>query len=256
MIRISVLSSHRTNGFGAASICVFLSRYNREASVRSSSFAALCHISFAEPRYPGTVDEKLSSEVETYVWMQDRCADVRIPHLYGFGFSDHRHVSSPYCLVAPRPNDDWNVTCLIDLEWVYSLPAEMLAVPYWLTGRGIDEIADELSEFDEVRREFMSALEEEEAKICPKNKPTLASIMHESWESKAVWFWRCLTSVNAMFFLVDDHFCPCYFPLSSKIEEVLSQYWCQGSAGVVARKAADHKEYVKELEVLFSKQSA
>ena len=47
---------------------------------------------FAEARYPGTVDEKLSSEVGTYVWMQDRCHDVRIPHLYSFGFSDHRHV--------------------------------------------------------------------------------------------------------------------------------------------------------------------
>jgi hypothetical protein len=47
----------------------------------------------AEAKYPGTVDEKLSSEVGTYVWMQDRCPDIRIPHLYGFGFSDHRHVS-------------------------------------------------------------------------------------------------------------------------------------------------------------------
>ncbi len=46
----------------------------------------------AEARYPGTVDEKLSCEVGTYAWMQDWCPDVRIPHLYGFGFSDHRHV--------------------------------------------------------------------------------------------------------------------------------------------------------------------
>jgi hypothetical protein len=42
--------------------------------------------------YPGTVDEKLSSEAGTYVWMQDRCPDVRIPQLYGFGFSDRRYV--------------------------------------------------------------------------------------------------------------------------------------------------------------------
>ena len=39
----------------------------------------------AEAKYPGTVDEKLSSEIGTYVWMRDRCPDVRIPHLYGFG---------------------------------------------------------------------------------------------------------------------------------------------------------------------------
>lgn len=46
----------------------------------------------AEARYPGTVDEKLRCEVGMYAWMQDWCRDIRIPHLYGFGFSDHRHV--------------------------------------------------------------------------------------------------------------------------------------------------------------------
>lgn len=30
-------------------------------------------------------------------------------------------------------DDDWNLTCLIDLEWLCALPAEMLNVPYWLT---------------------------------------------------------------------------------------------------------------------------
>ena len=40
----------------------------------------------------GKVDEKVSSEVGTYAWMQDRCSDIRIPRLYGFGFSDYRHV--------------------------------------------------------------------------------------------------------------------------------------------------------------------
>ena len=55
----------------------------------------------AEARYPGTVDEKLSSEVGTYAWMQQHCPNIRIPHLYGFGFSDHRHVSCyAYYLIA------------------------------------------------------------------------------------------------------------------------------------------------------------
>jgi hypothetical protein len=47
----------------------------------------------AEAKYPGTIDEKLSCEVGTYVWMQDRCPDIPVPYLYGFGFSDNRHVS-------------------------------------------------------------------------------------------------------------------------------------------------------------------
>lgn len=153
-------------------------------------------------------------------------------------------------------DENWNITCLIDLEWICALPAEMLAVPCWLTGRGIDEIVEnELHEFDKVRQEFMNIFEEEEIKVASKHKPTLASIMYEGWKSEAVWFWGCLTSTNAMLSLVEDHICPKFSPLSSKAEEILSQYWCQNSAKVVERKVTDHEEYIKELEVLFSKQT-
>ncbi|PNY29609.1 Uncharacterized protein TCAP_00475 [Tolypocladium capitatum] len=31
----------------------------------------------------------------------------------------------------------WNVTAVIDLEWVCARPAEMIDVPYWITGLGI-----------------------------------------------------------------------------------------------------------------------
>jgi hypothetical protein len=153
-------------------------------------------------------------------------------------------------------DENWNITCLIDLEWVCALPVEMLAVPYWLTGRGIDEIVeDDLCEFDKVRQEFMKIFEEEEVNMASKHKPALASIIYEGWKSEAVWFWGCLTSTNAMFALVEDHICPRFSPLSSKTEEIFSQYWCQGSAEVVRRKVTDHEGYIKELEVLFSKQT-
>jgi hypothetical protein len=52
----------------------------------------------AEAKYPGTIDEKLSSEVGTYVYIEELCPDIRIPQLYGFGFSDSRHVSFTYDL--------------------------------------------------------------------------------------------------------------------------------------------------------------
>jgi hypothetical protein len=58
----------------------------------------------AEARYPGTVDEKISCEVGTYAWMQDNCPHTRIPHLFGFGFSDNRHVS-------PLLDTDIPITC-------------------------------------------------------------------------------------------------------------------------------------------------
>ncbi|KND92742.1 hypothetical protein TOPH_02888 [Tolypocladium ophioglossoides CBS 100239] len=53
----------------------------------------------AEHHYPGTVDEKLSSEVSTYIWMQQHCHDVPIANLLGFGFTDGRHFAQ----VCRRP---------------------------------------------------------------------------------------------------------------------------------------------------------
>ena len=153
-------------------------------------------------------------------------------------------------------DDDLNVTCLIDLEWICALPAEALAVPYWLTGHGIDEIVEgNLCEFDQVRQEFMNIFEEEQISIAWKHKPTLASLMDEGWKSGAVWFWGCLTSKNARLSLVEDHLCPRFSPLTSKAEEIISQYWQPNSAEVVRRKVDDHERYKRDLNVLFSKQT-
>jgi len=151
---------------------------------------------------------------------------------------------------------DWNITCLIDHEWVCALPAEMLSVPYWLTGCGIDEIIeDRLGEFDIVRQEFMDIFEEEEIRMTPTDAPSLTTIMHDGWKSGAVWFWHCITSVNAAFALVEDHIGPKFLPLSTKTEGILSQYWCQSSSLVAERKVADREEYVKRLQVLFDEEA-
>lgn len=55
----------------------------------------------AEARYPGTADEKLSCELETYVWMQERCPEIPVPHLHGFGFADNHQVSILFDLRCP-----------------------------------------------------------------------------------------------------------------------------------------------------------
>ena len=91
--------------------------------------------------------------------------------------------------------------------------------------------------------------------MTSKQKPMLASIMHGGWETDGVWFWRCLTSTNAMISLVEDHICPRFSRLSSKAEEIISQYWCSDSAKVVDRKVADYRGYEKDLEALFSAQT-
>ncbi len=76
-------------------------------------------------------------------------------------------------------------------------------------GRGIDEIVQaHLTEFDEVRHKFMHVIEGEESRMAPHHRLALAATIQESWESGAVWFWRCLSSVNATISLVEDHLSP------------------------------------------------
>lgn len=149
-------------------------------------------------------------------------------------------------------DDDWNLTCLIDLEWVSALPVEALAVPYWLTGRGIDQLVDQdLVEFDKVHEEFMEVFDEVEAASPLGGGASLAGVIRESWESGTVWLWHCLTCVDAIISLVQEHVAPRYFGMSVRVEVVLSQYWCQGAEEVVKQKVAEHKEYAEELGALF-----
>ena len=60
------------------------------------------------------------------------------------------------------------------------------------------------------------------------------------------YIYKCMIS------LVEDHICPRFSRLSSKAEEIISQYWCQGSAEVVQGKVIDYEGYKEELKDLFS----
>lgn len=153
-------------------------------------------------------------------------------------------------------DEQWNVTCLIDLEWLCALPAEMLSVPYWLTGCAIDHLKDDnLGEFEKVHEEFMLQFEEQEHSIRAGHGLTLSAIMRETWESRGTFFWYCITSINAMDFVLDFHICSRFSSrLTQSIEKTLSRFWCEDVDRVVERKLADHKMYDTELRRLFDEQ--
>lgn len=147
---------------------------------------------------------------------------------------------------------EWNVTCVIDLEWVYAMPAEMLTVPYWLTGRGIDMLDGEsFAEFNSFREEFMLAFEEEEQKMPGIHGLPLARIMQESWDSGGAWFWLSLDSVNAAYSLVYDHILPRFTRKLVKFRETMYGFWSQESDKVVQTKLADYRAYDEELRKVF-----
>ena len=80
---------------GGFNVCVPV-RLGSADSGEQQSLLFRCPLPYklGEDNYPGTTDEKLGCEVGAYIWMQENCTDIRIPHLYGFGFSDGRQVSA------------------------------------------------------------------------------------------------------------------------------------------------------------------
>ncbi|GAB1311532.1 hypothetical protein MFIFM68171_01742 [Madurella fahalii] len=154
-------------------------------------------------------------------------------------------------------DEDWNVTCLIDLEWICALPVEMLAVPYWLTDCSIDEIIDgKYTLFDEARRAFLAAMDEEVKTIPPAHDIPITRTMQDLWVSKTVWFWACIRSLNGWLFLFEDHIVPKFSAKKDLISDLkhASAFWMQDVDAVVKAKVEDEEQYQAELHSLFSSQ--
>lgn len=155
-------------------------------------------------------------------------------------------------------DDEWNPTCLVDLEWICALPVEMITVPYWLTGQAINGLTDKaLDEFNETRQEFMCAFEEEEQKVRAGHDVSITRVMDHGWASDGVWFWQVVDSVGGLYSLVKDHLYGRFFVDDSRegrnteVEEMLSMLWCEDAAGMVEKKSSEYKMYADKLRVLY-----
>lgn len=49
-----------------------------------------------EHESPGNTEEKLRTEIATYLWLSENCPDVPIPTLHAFGLPDGSMVRPPY----------------------------------------------------------------------------------------------------------------------------------------------------------------
>ncbi|KAK9438802.1 Aminoglycoside phosphotransferase [Metarhizium brunneum] len=152
-------------------------------------------------------------------------------------------------------DDDWNITCLLDLEWLCALPPEALSAPYWFTGRSIDGIVDNhegqnLTEYDGIRKEFMRAFSEEESRF--KLVWPLSRIMEEMWQSKGTWFWHSLESVNGAYYLVYDHLVPQFSESISGLDKSFALLWRRKSQHIVEKKISDFNGYTQKLGRLYT----
>ncbi|PWY93952.1 hypothetical protein BO94DRAFT_612638 [Aspergillus sclerotioniger CBS 115572] len=167
-----------------------------------------------------------------------------LPH-----FSNREFREGPffYRLTDLHPSNifvdtDWNIKCVIDLEWACSLPAETLRPPYWLTGRSVDDLTDEhLEEFARAH-EFVEVFEEEEKLVPPINDDHSyrTNLMRRGWQIGNFWYFQALDSPKGLYNLFEQHIHPIFASntsVGSHFSRIVSDYWAADVEAVIARSS-------------------
>lgn len=156
-------------------------------------------------------------------------------------------------------DDDWHVTCLIDLEWACSQPAEMLHPPYWLTNRAIDQITDEyLVAYSERHKEFMSVFEVEEKALG--SDACYADMMRAGWNTGSFWYFSAIDSFSGLYNLFLQHIQPIYGTTAARewkeFERSVAPYWAPDSLEFISQKVKEREHYLEQIRERFRSQHA
>ncbi|KAL2068508.1 hypothetical protein VTL71DRAFT_14845 [Oculimacula yallundae] len=149
-------------------------------------------------------------------------------------------------------DDDWNITSLIDLEWACSLSLQLQCPPYWLSGRGIDQMepGEHLDEFQELVLEYIDIFEQEEKAVVGKPLQQ-APMMRRCWETGTFWYFQAINSPKGLYRVFNEHIQRKFYPPHCDMQifdELVSPYWCVGTAAVIGKKLEEEKEYKDKIE--------
>ena len=143
-------------------------------------------------------------------------------------------------------DDAWNITGLIDLEWICARSPQMIDIPYWITSRSIDEICsrDYLAEYTAARESFMTAFKEEEEKATGG----LSNTIDNAYLSRATWFFHALDSINAMYLIFERQLRPQFiYSFPERVDPYFAVFWTRQVKDVVERKLQEKEEYDRKL---------
>lgn len=144
-------------------------------------------------------------------------------------------------------DDRWNITCLVDLEWACSRPAEMIHPPWWLTNQSVDEI--DLGEYEPLHKEFMQAIAEQMSKHPHQSQGQLYSILQEGWSKGTFWYALALDSPTGLFRIFYDHIQPRFSKdhiNDAAFFRITMDYWTINAARFIQQKLK-HKEHYDQL---------
>lgn len=148
-------------------------------------------------------------------------------------------------------DDNWNITRLIDLEFLCSCPIELLRAPSWLTGFAIDELWDHLEEYKVLYDQFVQAVAEQE--ITTRQDNALSQRLREDWTSGRFWYSIALGSINGFTAMFADHHRPRYFKhwKFDKDAWPLAQLWSRDVSEFLDMKVAGMEVYNERVREAF-----
>ncbi|KAJ9365557.1 hypothetical protein C8Q69DRAFT_293717 [Paecilomyces variotii] len=155
-------------------------------------------------------------------------------------------------------DQDWNIKHIIDLEWACSLPLEHLLVPYWLTGKGVDQLTGpEYERFENCYRQFTNAIRQEEINAPLYYEGTiysLAATMDRALEQRHYWYLSALKSPKGLFNLFRDQLQSLYEEPPPKVSlcAAVSPFWTPGMSSFVSSKLKDFAQYIQEVRDIFN----
>ncbi len=150
-------------------------------------------------------------------------------------------------------DDDWNVTCIIDLEWTAVLPLEFIRTPRWLTSQAVDEI--NVDNYNVSREEFMGIFEKEEGYLgrCDDNF-RCSSIVNRTWTLGTFWYVLALQSSTGLHTLLYDRIQPRFHKVDEDSTDFYIstyQYWTENANAFIKKKVEDKIAYDEKLCEVF-----
>ncbi|KNG83006.1 hypothetical protein ANOM_009588 [Aspergillus nomiae NRRL 13137] len=153
-------------------------------------------------------------------------------------------------------DENWNITCLVDLEWACSRPAEMIHPPYWLSNQSVDGI--DLGEYESLHKEFMHAFAEQIPRYPHQSGERLHSILHEGWDQGTFWYALALDSPSGLFQIFYDHIQPRFSKdhiNDAVFFRITMDYWTVNAAKFIHQKVKDKEKYDRLLLEAFTQPS-
>ncbi|RMZ79397.1 hypothetical protein DV738_g3365, partial [Chaetothyriales sp. CBS 135597] len=167
------------------------------------------------------------------------------------------HGPFVFCLTDLYPwnilvDGNWNIKCILDLEWAASLPIEFMRPPEWLTNQAVDVI--DTDSYDILRKEFMEAFEDEEQQAPARYDLRRASVMNNGWKNRTFWYTLALESPTGLHPLFYDRIQPPYCTSHSDQTAfyiTVCYYWTHNAFDFVDAKVRDKNIYDERLRAEF-----